>query len=526
MLFNLIAAANSGLKNLDQAIENFNKVLEINPKDAMAYFNIGTIFSEKKEFDIAIKNYQKCLAINPNHAETFDNIGSALKAQGSLTAAVEQFTQAINLKPNFTQAHYNLGVALQEKGNFSESITSYENACQIKPNYFKAYLGIGNTLKEQGKVGATIDSYKQALKINPDYADAYHNMGNALQDNGDLDAAIDSYKQALKIKPDYTDAYYNMGISLKNKGELDAAIDSYKQAIKIKPEYAEAYYKLGNALEDKGEIELAIEIYRQSPQITPDITGSPDKFFGAKLGSENFIKNKVPKMTAVSTGSYYFDHFGNEFYEGRLLKVISQLNEIVFQANEEMWGNICYTRKKAQIDFINMFPQQILALTIRRRNIARIPPHIDSIFEIGVNAGHSAVLWLMMNPNIKYFGLDIFNYEYQRSCSHFLKTAFGERFNVFVGDSRIEVPTINEKINQKVDLIHVDGGHSFELANSDLLTSIGVSKKLQTKFILLDDIDDMRVKKAGDEFVAKGILHVDSLGGSWESISNSLFRIS
>ena len=56
ILFNLIAAANSGLKNLDQAIENFNKVIEINPKDAMAYFNIGTIFSEKEEFDIAIKN--------------------------------------------------------------------------------------------------------------------------------------------------------------------------------------------------------------------------------------------------------------------------------------------------------------------------------------------------------------------------------------------------------------------------------------------------------------------------------------
>ena len=63
MLLNLIAAAHSGLKNLDQAIENFNKVLELNPKDAMAYFNIATIFLEKKEFDLAIENYQKCLVI-------------------------------------------------------------------------------------------------------------------------------------------------------------------------------------------------------------------------------------------------------------------------------------------------------------------------------------------------------------------------------------------------------------------------------------------------------------------------------
>ena len=238
ILFNLIAAANSGLKNWDQAIENFNKVIEINPKDAMAYFNIGTIFSEKEEFDIAIKNYQKCLAINPDHAEAHDNMGSALKAQGNLTAAVEQFTQAINLKPNFAQAHYNLGVALQEQENFSESIKSYEKACQIKPNYFKAYLGIGNILKEQGKVGAAIDSYKQAIKIKPDYAEAYSNMGIALNDKGELDVAIDSYKQAIKIKPDYADAYVNMGNALGEKGEFDAAIDIYKQALKITPNHS------------------------------------------------------------------------------------------------------------------------------------------------------------------------------------------------------------------------------------------------------------------------------------------------
>ena len=238
VLHNLIAAANSGLKNFDQAIESFYNVLALNPKDAMAYFNIGTIFSEKEEFDIAIKNYQKCLAINPDHAEAHDNMGSALKAQGNLTAAVEQFTQAINLKPNFAQAHYNLGVALQEQENFSESVKSYENACQIKPNYFKAYLGIGNTLKEQGKVGAAIDSYKQAIKIKPDYAEAYSNMGIALNDKGELDVAIDSYKQAIKIKPDYADAYVNMGNALGQKGEFDAAIDIYKQALKITPNHS------------------------------------------------------------------------------------------------------------------------------------------------------------------------------------------------------------------------------------------------------------------------------------------------
>ena len=59
-----------------------------------------------------------------------------------------------------------------------------------------------------------------------------------------------------------------------------------------------------------------------------------------------------------------------------------------------------------------------------------------------------------------------------RSCTDFLKQEFGDRFNFFVGDSRTELQTIAKKINKKIDLIHVDGGHSFELASSDLLASI------------------------------------------------------
>ena len=270
VLHNLVAAANSALKNLDQAIESFNKVLELNPEDAMAYFNIGTIFSEKEEFDTAIKNYQKCLSIKPNHAEAYDNMGSVLKVQGKLTTAIEQFTQAINLKPNFAQAHYNLGVVLQETGNSNAAIESHKKALEINPNYFKSYNNMGNALKDEDELDAAIESYEQAIKIKPEYAEAYYNMGIALNDKGEVDAAINSYKKALKINPEYAEAYNNMGNALKEKGEVNAAIESYNLALKIKPDYAEALNNKGNALQFKGEINAAIDNYKQSLKIKPE----------------------------------------------------------------------------------------------------------------------------------------------------------------------------------------------------------------------------------------------------------------
>ena len=236
-------------------------------------------------------------------------------------------------------------------------------------------------------------------------------------------------------------------------------------------------------------------------------------------------ENQVRRMVETMTDSYHFDAFGNETWRGGLLKTISQLNEIVFNSGEEMWGNVCYTRKPAGFDFINLTPEQNESFKSRRRNIARLSQHVDTVFEIGVNAGHSAALWLWFNKNINYYGIDICTDNYMRSCTDFLKQEFGDRFNFFIGDSQTELRTISEKISKRIDLIHIDGGHNFELANSDLSSSIEISKKLQTNFILVDDTDTAPVRAATDAHIMKGLLQTETLGGSFEQLSTQLLRI-
>ena len=251
---------------------------------------------------------------------------------------------------------------------------------------------------------------------------------------------------------------------------------------------------------------------------------SQKEFIVLKSQQDPYDK-KTPVMTNIIANSYIVDVYGNEGFSKDLMKIFKSLNEIVFKSGEEMWGNVCFERKKANTNFIDAFPEQYLSLKSRRRNIARIAPHIESIIEIGFNAGHSAALWLMMNEKIKYYGIDIAKDEYMKSCSSFMKDNFGDRFNLFIGDSRTEMRSIDKKINQEIDLIHIDGGHSYELADIDLSNSINISKKLNTKFILLDDTDDVRVRTAANKYIIKGLLQSESLNGSWEEISNSLLRI-
>ena len=51
----------------DEAIEEFEKVIKINPKNADAYFNVGMVKEAKNDFSGAKKMYEKTLEITPDH---------------------------------------------------------------------------------------------------------------------------------------------------------------------------------------------------------------------------------------------------------------------------------------------------------------------------------------------------------------------------------------------------------------------------------------------------------------------------
>ena len=56
-----------GLAEYDKAIESFNRVLELNPGSADAYYYIGEVFEAKGEFQKAKAQWRKAYNLNPEH---------------------------------------------------------------------------------------------------------------------------------------------------------------------------------------------------------------------------------------------------------------------------------------------------------------------------------------------------------------------------------------------------------------------------------------------------------------------------
>ena len=118
------------------------------------------------------------------------------------------------------------------------------------------------------------------------------------------------------------------------------------------------------------------------------------------------------------------------------------------------------------------------------------------VMEIGFNAGFSAALILFSNPDVHLTCVDLGFHRYVLPCYQKMKETFGDRIEMIIGDSTLTLPFL---MNKQYDLIHIDGGHTHEVALSDVQNSYRLSKN--ETILIMDDYDYPHLRTLWDEFV-------------------------
>ena len=72
------------MNKIDDAITNYKRTVEINPKKVEAFYNLGNSYCALKDFNEAINYYIKAIAIDPTHEPAFYNLGYAYHRTGDL----------------------------------------------------------------------------------------------------------------------------------------------------------------------------------------------------------------------------------------------------------------------------------------------------------------------------------------------------------------------------------------------------------------------------------------------------------
>jgi tetratricopeptide (TPR) repeat protein len=104
-----------------QAIDCFLEAIQLDPKNANAYFNAGDLLYQLGYYEKASESYLAGLQADPAHADGFFTLGNCYVQTGKPEAAILCYQQALTLDPSMDPARSNLELARDMAAGASQS---------------------------------------------------------------------------------------------------------------------------------------------------------------------------------------------------------------------------------------------------------------------------------------------------------------------------------------------------------------------------------------------------------------------
>ena len=153
------------LKNYRGAIDDFNKVIMIDPQNANAYYNRGDVKYQLKDYKGAIDDLTEAININPDYTNAYINRSDVKYTFKDYRGAIDDLTAAINIEPNNAIFYYKRGSIKYKLQEYQNAIKDLNKAIEIDPNNGEFYTGRGNAKFELEDYQSAIADFNKVLEL-------------------------------------------------------------------------------------------------------------------------------------------------------------------------------------------------------------------------------------------------------------------------------------------------------------------------------------------------------------------------
>ncbi|MFH9964999.1 tetratricopeptide repeat protein [Streptomyces mirabilis] len=117
------------------AVRTYQRVLQLEPRNKLAWYNLGVIAQRDGRTANAREAYDKALKIDPKYASALYNEAILLKSSDT-DRAVELLKRAIAATPRAATAHLQLGWILAEKHRDNDAEEEFRRAVAADPSLY------------------------------------------------------------------------------------------------------------------------------------------------------------------------------------------------------------------------------------------------------------------------------------------------------------------------------------------------------------------------------------------------------
>ena len=224
------------LKRYDDALISLNLIIKKDTKNLSALSTIGDIYAYKGKFIDAIEVFDKIIQINPELSFIYNNRGFCLLKILKYIESISSFQKAIQYKPDFAEAYNNLGLAFKNVGRNLEAKKNFLDAIKYKKDFFQAYNNLSTITLEENNLEDATKYAKSSIEINQKNIEAYNNLGLIFKKKGDFESSLINFNKVLEINSKYLPTLINIAKSYEELNDNDKALEYFKKTHSIDPD--------------------------------------------------------------------------------------------------------------------------------------------------------------------------------------------------------------------------------------------------------------------------------------------------
>lgn len=210
-------------ENWNKAFSLYFRAVELNPKHQDAQVHLGTIYVLAGETEKALKAADAVLAITPDHAEALVLRGFALAKSGKSDAAIEDILNAISSDPSNVEAASLLSALYADKGELDRAIKIAKDSLAQHSDRVASYLLLARLYAKANREGDVISVLTDLIKSNPNELQHRLHLVSYYKEKGKNDLAEAVLRQAVTDLPDSVEAKLGLVAYLKSNNDMAKA---------------------------------------------------------------------------------------------------------------------------------------------------------------------------------------------------------------------------------------------------------------------------------------------------------------
>ena len=167
--YHLLGVAYHEAGNYDKAVNAYSESIRLDPSNAEKFFNLGLSLARQDAMDEALESFEKAIEIMPDYQPAYSQVCNLKRTSGDFEGAALAGRKAIELNPRDLNTLRTLGYALTGIGETEDAVKACKQAIALAPGSVKYVVELGYAYLCNNEPEKALAECDKALKIDPNH---------------------------------------------------------------------------------------------------------------------------------------------------------------------------------------------------------------------------------------------------------------------------------------------------------------------------------------------------------------------